>query len=101
MDLFSGGRAAIRSSDAVAVLIAASHRAVISLGRYATGWGKSEEGGCHDTRSGRMFRYNDEYKTLTGTGIHERKRGWIQFSPDWALGEKPVLRAGASGPGLC
>ena len=33
MDLFSGGRAAIRSSDAVAVLIAASHRAVISLGR--------------------------------------------------------------------
>jgi hypothetical protein len=33
MDRFSGGRAAIRASDAVAVLMAASHRAVISPGR--------------------------------------------------------------------
>jgi hypothetical protein len=34
MDLFSGGRAAIRASDAVAILMAASHRAEISPGRY-------------------------------------------------------------------
>ena len=34
MDRFSGGRAAIRASDAVVMLMAASHSAVISPGRY-------------------------------------------------------------------
>ena len=48
---------------------------------------------------GGMFRDDNEYRNLTGTGMPKSKRGWVASSKGES--EKRGSAVRASGPGLC